>query len=36
VPGLKVRLTDKRTGVDGEVRPPEEFVAKGGLADIVE
>lgn len=33
VPGLKVRLTDKR----GESpREPEEFVAKGGLADFVE
>jgi len=33
VPGLKVRLTDKRSGVD---RDTEEFVAKGGLADFVE
>jgi DNA gyrase subunit B len=32
VPGLKVRLVDKR--VSG--REPEEFVAKGGLADLVE
>ncbi len=33
VPGLKVRLTDKR----GEsVGAPEEFVAKGGLSDFVE
>ncbi len=31
VPGLKVRLTDRRTD-----RDPEEFVAKGGLADYVE
>lgn len=31
VPGLKVRLTDKRSA-----RDPEEFVAKGGLADYVE
>lgn len=32
VPGLKVRLVDKR----GEAREPEEFVAKGGLADYVD
>ena len=32
VPGLKVRLTDKR----GEATEPEEFVAKGGLSDYVE
>ena len=32
VPGLKVRLVDKR----GPGREPEEFVAKGGLADLVE
>jgi len=35
VPGLKVRLTDKRATSD-EARPPEEFVAKGGLADFVD
>jgi DNA gyrase subunit B len=33
VPGLKVRLEDKRSGSD---HPVEEFVAKGGLADFVE
>ncbi len=33
VPGLKVRLADKRSGAPAE---PEEFVAKGGLADLVE
>ena len=33
VPGLKVRLVDKR---GSESREPEEFVAKGGLADFVE
>lgn len=32
VPGLKVRLIDKRSGGS----EPEEFVAKGGLADYVE
>ncbi len=32
VPGLKVRLLDKR----GPGREPEEFVARGGLADLVE
>ncbi|MFN8051468.1 MAG: ATP-binding protein [Acidimicrobiales bacterium] len=32
VPGLKVRLVDKR----GEPREPEEFVAKGGLTDYVD
>ncbi|MFZ4517310.1 MAG: DNA gyrase/topoisomerase IV subunit B [Microthrixaceae bacterium] len=32
VPGLKVRLVDKR----GPGREPEEFVARGGLADLVE
>lgn len=32
VPGLKVRLCDKR----GDGREPEEFVAKGGLADFVD
>jgi DNA gyrase subunit B len=32
VPGLKVRLVDKRA----PGREPEEFVAKGGLADLVE
>jgi len=32
VPGLKVRLIDKR----GPGREPEEFVAKGGLTDLVE
>ena len=36
VPGLKVRLTDKRATGDGTTREPEEFVAKGGLADFVE
>ena len=33
VPGLKVRLVDRRGGT---AREPEEFVAKGGLADLVE
>ncbi len=33
VPGLKVRLVDKRGTTP---REPEEFVAKGGLADLVE
>lgn len=33
VPGLKLRLTDKRGST---VREPEVFVAKGGLADLVE
>ncbi|MCB1258502.1 MAG: DNA topoisomerase IV subunit B, partial [Microthrixaceae bacterium] len=33
VPGLKVRLIDKRGST---AREPEEFVAKGGLADLVE
>ena len=33
VPGLKVRLADRRGGGSKE---PEEFVAKGGLADLVE
>lgn len=33
VPGLKVRLVDKRGSTP---REPEEFVAKGGLADLVE
>ena len=33
VPGLKVRLSDKRAGGPAD---PEEFVAKGGLADLVE
>lgn len=33
VPGLKVRLIDKRGATP---REPEEFVAKGGLADLVE
>ncbi|CAB4742530.1 MAG: DNA topoisomerase IV subunit B [Actinobacteria bacterium] len=33
VPGLKVRLIDKR---GSSPREPEEFVAKGGLADLVE
>jgi DNA gyrase subunit B len=33
VPGLKVRLADKRGSTPKE---PEEFVAKGGLADLVE
>ncbi|HBX78254.1 MAG TPA: DNA topoisomerase IV subunit B [Acidimicrobiaceae bacterium] len=33
VPGLKVRLIDKR---GTEPREPEEFVAKGGLADYVD
>ena len=33
VPGLKVRITDKRGAT---VREPEEFVAKGGLADYVD
>ncbi len=33
VPGLKVRLTDRRRGASGR---PEEFVSKGGLADYVD
>lgn len=33
VPGLKLRLTDKRGSTP---REPEVFVAKGGLADLVE
>ncbi|HSL56302.1 MAG TPA: DNA topoisomerase IV subunit B [Acidimicrobiales bacterium] len=33
VPGLKIRLTDKRPGAGSE---PEEFVSKGGLADFVD
>ena len=33
VPGLKVRLVDERGSTP---REPEEFVAKGGLADLVE
>jgi DNA gyrase subunit B len=33
VPGLKVRLVDRRGSAPKE---PEEFVAKGGLADLVE
>lgn len=33
VPGLKVRITDKRGAT---AREPEEFVAKGGLADYVD
>ncbi|HOT79322.1 MAG TPA: DNA topoisomerase IV subunit B [Microthrixaceae bacterium] len=33
VPGLKVRLIDKR---GSEPREPEEFVAKGGLSDYVD
>ena len=33
VPGLKIRLNDRRKG---RTTPPEEFVAKGGLADFVE
>lgn len=33
VPGLKVRLVDKR---GSESREPEEFVAKGGLSDYVD
>jgi DNA gyrase subunit B len=33
VPGLKVRLVDRRGSTPKE---PEEFVAKGGLADLVE
>ncbi len=33
VPGLKIRLTDKRRGASGET---EEFVSKGGLADFVD
>lgn len=33
VPGLKLRLSDKRGAT---VREPEVFVAKGGLADLVE
>jgi len=36
VPGLKVRLADKRPGPDGTVAEPEEFVAKGGLSDFVD
>jgi DNA gyrase subunit B len=33
VPGLKIRLVDKRPGASSE---PEEFVSKGGLADFVD
>src|SRR5690606_17143558 len=33
VPGLKIRLTDKRAGGTGET---EEFVSKGGLGDFVD
>ena len=33
VPGLKIRLTDKRKGASGR---PEEFVSKGGLSDYVD
>jgi len=33
VPGLKIRLSDKRKG---SKRPAEEFVSKGGLADYVD
>ena len=33
VPGLKIRLADKRKG---SKRPSEEFVSKGGLADYVD
>ena len=33
VPGLKIRLADKRKG---SKRPAEEFVSKGGLADYVD
>jgi DNA gyrase subunit B len=33
VPGLKIRLTDKRSGAGGET---EEFVSKGGLGDFVD
>jgi len=33
VPGLKIRLTDRRNG--GNLKP-EEFVSKGGLADFVD
>lgn len=33
VPGLKIRLTDKRRGASGDT---EEFVSKGGLADFVD
>jgi DNA gyrase subunit B len=33
VPGLKVTVTDKRTGTDNE---PFEFVSRGGLADLVD
>ncbi|MFT7648251.1 MAG: DNA gyrase subunit B [Candidatus Poriferisodalaceae bacterium] len=33
VPGLKIRLTDKRRG---STNAPEEFVSKGGLADYVD
>ncbi|MCB0991747.1 MAG: DNA topoisomerase IV subunit B [Acidimicrobiales bacterium] len=33
VPGLKIRLIDKRRGASGR---PEEFVSKGGLSDYVE
>ncbi|MGY9074755.1 MAG: DNA gyrase/topoisomerase IV subunit B [Acidimicrobiales bacterium] len=33
VPGLKIRLTDRRRG---STNAPEEFVSKGGLADFVD
>ncbi len=33
VPGLKVRLEDRRTGFDNE---PFEYVSRGGLSDLVE
>ncbi len=33
VPGLKIRLTDRRRGATGR---PEEFVSKGGLTDYVD
>jgi len=36
VPGLKVRLDDKRSSSESVAREPEEFVAKGGLADFVD
>jgi DNA gyrase subunit B len=36
VPGLKVRLIDKRPTAEGVAPEVEEFVAKGGLADFVQ
>ncbi|MGI9600617.1 MAG: DNA gyrase/topoisomerase IV subunit B [Acidimicrobiales bacterium] len=33
VPGLKIKLVDKRTGYKND---PEEFVSRGGIADLVD